>query len=695
MLQHQNQQNNRALEIAQLPSDPNPQGKKIELYSNLYPIQIKNLSTVYLYTVKFSIANEGKEVENEELDQSSRKLKQDIIKKAQRQIMEELGSFIYRGSNIVCFQDFDGNLDLSVEFNKIQYGLLIQKSKSFDLQQLAQTETQSGNILTQAVNFITKNSLKSMKFTEKGKLGRYFQNNSFEDISNCPLKISQGFITSTLIYGKTPYLMLNLCSRIARKESALHVIKYSTKKDAESLIEKTSVLADYGNERNYIINSIEWNKKITDEFDFRGQMTSYLDYYKKQYNIVLKDKNQPLLKSVKKDKENKEQSIYLVPELCKLTGLSEKMRGDYKLMQEVAQYTKKSPYQKQKQTHEMVEKIAVGVKNDSGLQIDSQNFPQIQGKILNAPNLFIKNNVKLDTSRDVFQINKPILNPVHLKNWVLIYPQNLNHDSINFVQNLRKAAKQLGVQVEDPFFMKMQTNDNPQQWVKTLENDIQQNGIPMLVVSLAKNKNSTLYQQLKQLLVDKQGIISQHVVAKSLTKNSLSVCENIIRQINTKLGKPLYFCEKVKTLNPKSIFVGIDISTQGGNTFVGFTSSLDPYQTQYNSQIQVQKSNEKDFVRNIDKLMMNALINFQQNLQKAKFLPECIVVFRGGVGDSQRIFIQDQEVKVLKNLFEQSEEIKKMNGGRPYNPEFIFTFLLQNSRQIRKSSLQPPTWNFN
>lgn len=32
--------------------------------------------------------------------------------------------------------------------------------------------------------------------------------------------------------------------------------------------------------------------------------------------------------------------------------------------------------------------------------------------------------------------------------------------------------------------------------------------------------------------------------------------------------------------------------------------------------------------------MLNALISFQENLQNAKFLPECIFVFRGGAGDS-------------------------------------------------------------
>ncbi|KRX05903.1 Ribonuclease H-like domain [Pseudocohnilembus persalinus] len=683
MEQKNQEQQNKVLDIAQIPKDPHPQGRKIELYTNLYPIQIKNLQTVYIYSVKFTIVNEGGEVENEELEQSSRKLRYEIIQKAKREITDEIGLFIQRGANIICFQDYDGNIDINVELNKVKYGILIQKTKQFDLQQLAQVESSRGNVLTQALNFIVKQQLKSMKFSEKGRLGRYFQNNSFKSVNGYPIRISQGYLTSTQIYGKTPYLMFELCSRMARNETALEVINKNPQNVAEQILINSSVLANYGNEKNYQITNIHWKLKITDKFDCRGQMTSYIDYYKKQYNITLKDKNQPLLESTMKDKEGNKIPIYLVPELCTLTGMSDQMRGDFKIMQEVAKFTKKTPIDKMKLIDEMVKKIALGCKKDSGLQIqNNQNFPTVQGRILDAPNLTLRNNFSLDTSRDMFNINKPIQNAMHLKDWILIYPSNLYNESNTFVQNMQKAARSFGIQVEEPAaYIEMKPNDNPQQWVKTLENDIRQNGDPLVVVSLVKDKNANLYKSLKQLLIDKSGIISQHVIAKSLFKNPLSVCSNILLQINAKLGKPLWFCEKVKTLNPKSVFIGIDVSTQGGRTLVGFVSSLDPQQTQYNAQIQVQKATEKDYVRNIDKLMLNALINFNENLQKVKFLPECIVIFRGGAGDSQRTVIQEYEVKVLKNFFENSNELQKMNGGKPYKPELIFTCINKKINQ--------------
>lgn len=47
--------------------------------------------------------------------------------------------------------------------------------------------------------------------------------------------------------------------------------------------------------------------------------------------------------------------------------MSDQMRGDFKIMQEVAKFTKKTPVDKMKLIDEMVKKIALGCKKDSGL----------------------------------------------------------------------------------------------------------------------------------------------------------------------------------------------------------------------------------------------------------------------------------------------------------------------------------------
>ena len=76
-----------------------------------------------------------------------------------------------------------------------------------------------------------------------------------------------------------------------------------------------------------------------------GQLKTYLEYYKNQYGIEIRDTKQPLLvnKIKRTDLPEGEISIRLVPELCFLTGLTEAQRNDFRVMKEVADHTRLKP----------------------------------------------------------------------------------------------------------------------------------------------------------------------------------------------------------------------------------------------------------------------------------------------------------------------------------------------------------------
>lgn len=44
-----------------------------------------------------------------------------------------------------------------------------------------------------------------------------------------------------------------------------------------------------------MIDDIDFTASPKSSFECKGEPISYVDYYKKQYNIVIKDVNQPLL----------------------------------------------------------------------------------------------------------------------------------------------------------------------------------------------------------------------------------------------------------------------------------------------------------------------------------------------------------------------------------------------------------------
>lgn len=69
-------------------------------------------------------------------------------------------------------------------------------------------------------------------------------------------------------------------------------------------------------------------------FDKNGEQVSYSEYYKTRYNETIKDPNQPLL--INKDRKTGNE-VALIPELCQLTGLTDGMRADFRLMKDLAQ----------------------------------------------------------------------------------------------------------------------------------------------------------------------------------------------------------------------------------------------------------------------------------------------------------------------------------------------------------------------
>merc|ERR1719500_457347 len=100
----------------------------------------------------------------------------------------------------------------------------------------------------------------------------------------------------------------------------------SFKVTAEKFLLGAIVITRYNN-KTYRIDEISWDKHPTDEFEGRnGEKLSYLKYYTEKYNRAIRDPKQPLIVSMPKVRDERggvSGPIYLIPELCNMTGLSE------------------------------------------------------------------------------------------------------------------------------------------------------------------------------------------------------------------------------------------------------------------------------------------------------------------------------------------------------------------------------------
>ena len=100
----------------------------------------------------------------------------------------------------------------------------------------------------------------------------------------------------------------------------------------------TIVLTRYNN-KTYRIDDIAWDKNPQSKFQYHtGEEMSYVEYYEKSYNKKLEDLGQPLL--IHRPKEKKGEAgkrkqlevICLIPELCSMTGLTDAIRADFRVM---------------------------------------------------------------------------------------------------------------------------------------------------------------------------------------------------------------------------------------------------------------------------------------------------------------------------------------------------------------------------
>lgn len=86
----------------------------------------------------------------------------------------------------------------------------------------------------------------------------------------------------------------------------------------------TVVLTDYNN-NTYRIEDVDFLTTPSSTFDLKkNEKITYVDYYKKKYDIRISNLKQPMLvtRSKTKDRQAAEpERVYLVPELCRATGM--------------------------------------------------------------------------------------------------------------------------------------------------------------------------------------------------------------------------------------------------------------------------------------------------------------------------------------------------------------------------------------
>ena len=132
----------------------------------------------------------------------------------------------------------------------------------------------------------------------------------------------------------------------------------------------TIVMTRYNN-RSYRIDEIDLTKNPTHTFTKSdGTVISYIDYMRQQWNTEIQDSKQPLLVSKPKPKRGQETGdiIYLIPELCVTTGLTDQMRSNFTIMKSIGDNTRLPPSQRESKLAEFLHQLSTDERSKSTLE---------------------------------------------------------------------------------------------------------------------------------------------------------------------------------------------------------------------------------------------------------------------------------------------------------------------------------------
>lgn len=414
----------------------------------------------------------------------------------------------------------------------------------------------------------------------------------------------------------------------------------------------TTVLTDY-NQATYKIDAIDWDQTPASTFTRKGVEVAYSEYYKEKYNLTIQDMGQPLLVSratARNIRAGQPEFILLVPELCRATGITDEMRNNFRLMEEMGKHTRLLPSDRVRQLSAFNTRLA---QNTESVRIFRENFISLDRELVNIDGrrkkqeqiMFGNNNI-VDLgdgpSRDSADWTRCLATNVmykavmrrKLKNWFYVYPMKYSDKAKDFMRTFLRAASGLcGEPIDGPTTEEIR-NDNTLTFTQTLERILKND--PSFIMIIVPNNRADLYAALKRTALCRVNPVSIQVIVEKTIKNQqrlMSIATKVAIQVNCKLGGIPWI---VNLRLDGIMIVGFDVTHDTKSrqqSFGAMVAHMNPMENggKYFSTVE-EHTNGEQLSRHFGNNIRKAL-----NMYKTLFnaLPKRILIYRDGVGDGQ------------------------------------------------------------
>ncbi len=183
-------------------------------------------------------------------------------------------------------------------------------------------------LLLSFLNNGLRSIMRKLNYTEIGRSGKYF--NAAEKTTIDNLMMFSGYRSNFVLLEKGYYLRVDSAKKIVRNQTVLQVIdevyKFHQDKDKDEKrtilqgeLQGKIVMTNYGKTSYHRIEEVVFQD--LESIQLEDASMSLREYYLTKYNISIRNPKQPLLRVESKRRGNKEFQIYLLPELCLMTGI--------------------------------------------------------------------------------------------------------------------------------------------------------------------------------------------------------------------------------------------------------------------------------------------------------------------------------------------------------------------------------------
>nr|CAH7761897.1 unnamed protein product [Callosobruchus chinensis] len=509
----------------------------------------------------------------------------------------------------------------------------------------------------QLFNIIIRKCLTFMKFQLVGR--DYYDPNSKIPVHEHKLELWPGYFTSIRQHENNILMACDVTFKVMRQDNCYDLLlgchSGNPQREFQSQIIGSIVMASYSN-KTYRVDDVDFRTTPQHTFKMKdGSECSYMEYYAKRYNICIQVKNQPMLVSRSKPREIRAgmpETIYLVPELCQLTGLSDRQRENIHLMRALADHTRIGPPQRIQKLKEFSDRLnrcpeAMQELKRWDLKF-SQDIVKFQGRVLAPETIVGGGNQKYTAgtqanwTRDLR--NLPMFEPGQMSRLAVICPTRFRQPCNDFIVCLQRAARGMQWDIGQPKIFEI-SDDRSQSYLEMIEQIITKAN-PTMIMCISPNNSADRYSAIKKKCCVDRGVPTQVILAKNMTsKGVMSIATKVVIQLNCKIGGAPW-----TILMPLSniMIVGYDVcrdTVTKQKSFAGMVASLNKQLTRYFN-FTSEHEQQEELSDNFSSFLVLACHKFKELNGKH---PERILIYRDGVGEGQLPYVFDQEIEMIKN----------------------------------------------